>query len=118
MDLWNYRATVTRIVDADTLDVNIDLGFQVSYDVRLRIARIDAPEIFGVKHSSEEYQRGITAKSYLEELIPVGSVIKIKTEKTGKYGRYIAELFVELEGNQVNVSDRLVETGHAVYRDY
>lgn len=55
MSIWTYKAKVERIVDADTIDVSIDCGFHIYTRKRLRLARIDAPEIFGVKYSSEEY---------------------------------------------------------------
>jgi micrococcal nuclease len=118
MDLWNYQAVVKRVVDADTIDVDLDCGFRIYLNLRLRLARINAPEVYGVKKGSEEYQKGMEATEALEALMPVGSEIRVHTEKSGKYGRYIAEVYLDVEGEEVNISDHLVRIGHAVYHDY
>lgn len=112
--MWTYLAKIERIIDGDTVDVSIDLGFKTYTKQRLRLARIDAPEMFGVKHSSEEYESGKKAKAYLESLIPPGTMVTIKSEKTGKFGRYIAEIQVD----EVNVNDHMVKKGYAEYEDY
>ena len=97
------------IYDADTIRVDIDLGFRTwKVNEQLRLARINAPEVRG-----EEKEKGIAARNALRELID-GKEIRIETEKTGKYGRYIAE--IEFEGK--NINDWLVESGHAKYKDY
>lgn len=104
-----YNAFVSRVVDGDTLDARVDLGFNVFIVERFRIANIDAPETYGVKKETVEYENGMITKNRLIELIE-GKNVTIKTEKTGKYGRYIAEIF--LDGNSVGdilLSEGLVE---------
>ena len=88
MVLWEYRARVTRIVDGDNIDVGVDLGFKITKNERLRLLGVNTPEIRG-----SEREQGLKSKAFLEEVIPVGSWVQIRTHKTGKYGRYIAEVF-------------------------
>lgn len=88
--MYNYRAIVTKIVDGDTIDVSIDLGFHVWVKQRLRLARVNTPE---------RGQPGFwEATNRVSELCPVGSEIQVKTYKTGKFGRWIAEVFFKHEG--------------------
>ena len=90
---YYYKCKISRVVDGDTVDGIIDLGFGILFKHRLRIAKINAPEIYGVKKESEEYKLGIVSKNRLVELVE-GKDVFIKTEKKGKYGRYIAEIFL------------------------
>lgn len=113
MDLWNYMAVVDRIVDADTIDVTLDCGFQLYLKVRLRLARINAPEVRGSERTA-----GLAASAALKEIIPPGTDIIVHTKKVGSFGRYIAEIYLEREGEQVNINDHIVKVGHAVYEDY
>ncbi len=112
--MYEYRARVLRIVDADTIDVEIDLGFRVKTDQRLRLARIDAWETRG-----EEREDGLAAKEFLMEFLANHAgrdyvVLRTNKDKQGKYGRYIAEILVMVDGEEVNVNDKLVKEGHAV----
>ena len=107
--MWEYYATVKRVVDADTMDLEVDLGFGVLKNDRFRLARIDAWEVRG-----EERPKGLLAKARVEELCPVGSKVLISTNKEkGKYGRYIAEIIIEFDDQLTNLNDLLVEEGHA-----
>ena len=56
--MYQYKAEVVRIVDGDTIDVVIDLGFKITTNQRIRFARINTPETYTVKKNSEEYQKG------------------------------------------------------------
>jgi micrococcal nuclease len=111
--LYTYRAHCTRAYDADTITVDVDLGMHVTlHGITLRLARIDAPEVRG-----PERPEGLAARDFLRELV-VGQDVVVQTFKdaVGKYGRYIAEVWVG-EG-RLNMSDHLVAHGHAEYRDY
>jgi len=103
--MYEYRATIDRIVDGDTADVFVDLGFRVTTHQRLRIGRVDAWETRGV-----ERKAGKAAKAFVEAELPQGKVVTVRTSKQGKYGRYIAE--IEYDGK--NLSDQLLEHGHAL----
>lgn len=106
-----YEAEVTRIVDADTIDVRIGLGFHVFLEERLRFARINAWEVKG-----EEKEKGLEAKAWLESVIPVGAKILIRTfpDEKEKFGRWLAEVWV----NGECLNDELVRRGHAKYQEY
>lgn len=108
--LYHYEATVTRIVDGDTIDVDIDMGFGCTIHHRLRLARINAPEVRGV-----ERQEGLAAKEWIETFLPIGSVVMIRTYKDDSFGRYIAEIWVS---EWQNLSDMIVNEGHAEYKEY
>ena len=117
--LFTYRATCMRVVDGDTVDLNVDLGLRVHQHARFRLFGIDTPETYGVKKDSEEYKAGLAAKSRLAELI-VGKELWIDTHKdeTGKYGRWLATVWVVLDKEVTNINELLVEEGHAEERSY
>lgn len=111
--MYEYKAKLDRIVDGDTLDVIIDVGFKMTTNQRIRLAHIDTPETFRVKHTSEEYKKGIMAKNYVKKrLADNQNEMKIKTYKrTGKYGRYLG--VIELEDSDISLNDELVQKGYA-----
>ena len=89
-----YPAVITRQVDGDTYDIEADLGFSVFTRVRVRLADVDTPEIYGVKKDSEEYQRGKEASEIAAAwLRQRGNEVIVRVEGTGKYGRWIAEIY-------------------------
>jgi micrococcal nuclease len=100
--MYEYRCTVTRVVDGDTVHADVDLGCDVHLGLTLRLAGIDTPELPTVE--------GIAAKERLSELLAEGPVIlKTIKDRREKYGRYLAIL--EVAG--VSVADRLVLEGFA-----
>ena len=98
------------MVDGDTVDVTLDLGFDILYNNRIRLHGIDAPESRTL--DQEEKVRGLAAKDRVKELCPVGSTVTIKTVKDGrgKFGRILGEIYV----GDVNVNKQLIKEGHAV----
>lgn len=89
------EAKLLRIVDGDTLDLEVDLGFYTYQRIRVRLNGIDTPEIFGVKKGSEEYTKGQVAsdatKEWFDTHAPDGMVL-LQTYKAGKYGRWLADV--------------------------
>lgn len=85
--MYEYRATVVRVIDGDTIVVDLDLGFSVTFRTILRLASLDTWEMRG-----EERERGMLAKLFVVNRLGHGDRITVQTEKTGKYGRYIAEI--------------------------
>ena len=102
---YEYKATLKKVVDADTIDVIVDLGFSISTNLRLRLARIDAWEIRG-----EERVKGLKAKEFVIKNLPEEFTIKTQKDKKGKYGRYIAEI---IYNDDINLNDELIKEGHA-----
>ena len=112
--MYVYKAFITKVYDGDTVTATVDLGFNVCIKESLRLGRIDAPEIRG-----EERERGLISRDWLRALILNKEVIvKTYKDKTGKYGRYIADIFVDQDGEMRNVNDWLVKEGLAEYREY
>ena len=116
--MYHYKAKVERIVDGDTIDVVIDLGFKITTFQRIRLAKINTPETFNVKKDSEEYLKGLTSKQYVEQRIAANNnEIELETEKvTEKYGRYIGTIW--LADSKISLNDELVEKGLALYVQY
>ena len=113
--MYEYSAIVTHVVDGDTMDVTLDLGFDILYNNRIRLVGINTPE--SRTRDLEEKARGLAAKDRVLELCPVGSTVTVKTTKDGrgKFGRILGEIFVP--GVVQSVNQLLVEEGHAVEYD-
>ena len=96
--IYQYKAYVLKVVDGDTIDLEIDLGFNIRVRERVRLLGIDTPETYGVRHDSDQYRAGIIAKQFVEsKLIPIGTndyvIIETEKDKKGKYGRYLARIW-------------------------
>ncbi len=115
-NLYFYRAIVQKVYDGDTCTVDIDLGLNTWIrGERIRLARIDAPEIRG-----EEREEGIRARDFLRALID-GREVLIQTlkDRKGKYGRYLGEIWLlEDDETWLNINDVMVEKGFATYVNY
>ena len=115
--MYEYKALINRVVDGDTVDVDIDLGFGVwLHDERVRIMGIDTPE--SRTRDLVEKAFGLASKARLKELIPEGSIQTLKTEvdkdgedAKGKFGRILGDFLSE--GGR-RVTQILIEEGHAV----
>ena len=105
--MYEYKCKVLRVVDGDTVDVRIDLGFNVWHKCRVRLLGINAPE--SRTRDLEEKARGLAAKQWLIDKLEFKSV-EMQSHGTGKYGRVLGELFVE----GVNINKLMVKEGHAV----
>jgi len=92
--MWTYRAELDEVVDGDTIDLRVDLGFKTYKQVRVRILGIDTAEIFGVEKESEQYKRGIKQKKFVEEYLERDGQwpLRLKTSEKGKYGRWLGEV--------------------------
>jgi micrococcal nuclease len=104
---FTYNATVINVVDGDTLDVRIDVGFDIFHNIRIRLYGINAAE----KHSKIEAEKlkAIAAENRVRELcLGKGVVIKTYKDKTEKFGRYLADVFIgERNVNQTLVIENL-----------
>lgn len=96
--MYEYNARVTRVVDGDTVDCEIDLGFFVSTRQRIRLAHIDAPERGQQGHDN--------ARIALEALV-IGKALRLRTEKTSKWGYWLGELY----DGQTAIYQAMLDTG-------
>ena len=114
--MYEYKCKILRVVDGDTVDVDIDLGFGVwMHKERVRMMGIDTPE--SRTRDKVEKAFGLASKARLKELLPIGSMSILKTEinrsgedKKGKFGRILGDFFIE----DKRATDILIEEGHAV----
>ena len=105
--MFEYNAEVLRVVDGDTLDARIDLGFDVHVKKRIRLHGIDTWE--SRTRDAEEKKKGIAAKSRLVELLQADQgKFKLISYGVGKFGRVLGDI----EISAGNVCDILVEEGH------
>ena len=111
MDKHIYSAKLVRVVDGDTADAMIDLGFNVWVKNRIRFMGVDAWE--SRTRNLEEKKKGLAAKAYVKDLLENSDEGKflLKSHGVGKYGRVLGELFVK--GNDTSVNELLKENGHA-----
>ncbi|MEK9694833.1 MAG: thermonuclease family protein [Candidatus Poseidoniales archaeon] len=113
--MYEYRCTVVKIVDGDTVDVDIDLGFGIwMRNERIRLLGIDTPE--SRTRDKEEKKYGLAAKKYLTEMLndEGGIVLKTKKDAEGKFGRILGELWRTTDYADKSINQYLVDEHHAV----
>lgn len=107
-----YKIKVTRVVDGDTIDAEIDLGFDLRLNKRIRLHGINTPETR--TRDKEEKKRGLAAKEFLQQIIDEqDGVLFLKSMDQGKFGRCLGVLF-ERDFDDQSINDMLVQEGHAV----
>ena len=111
MDKHIYSAKVVRVVDGDTADAMIDLGFDTWVKKRIRFYGVDTWE--SRTRNLEEKKKGLAAKDYVKDLLENSDEGKflLKSHGVGKYGRVLGELFVK--GSEKSVNELLKDNGHA-----
>jgi micrococcal nuclease len=115
--VYEYRCKVTRVVDGDTVDVDIDLGFGVwMHKQRIRLHGIDTPE--SRTRDLEEKKYGLIAKEHIKSFMPVGSMQTLVTvkDKAGKYGRILGKFLIydKKTDAQMTINDWMIREHHAV----
>ena len=111
--MYEYFCKIQRVVDGDTVDISVNLGFDIWHNARVRMMGIDTPE--SRTRNLEEKALGLASKARLKELLK-GKKVKIVCSKEGKgkFGRILADVHtIDKEGNDVNVNNQLIEEGHA-----
>jgi len=110
--MYTYKVTITHIVDGDTVDVDINLGFAVVLKKqRVRLYEIDTPE--SRTRDKVEKKYGLAAKQYLKDKLENATNIYLKSHDKGKFGRILGELFIDDNSKSVNM--QMVDDHHAVY---
>ena len=116
MDKYVYRGKLERVVDGDTVDALIDVGFDIWIKKRIRYMGIDTWE--SRTRDLDEKAKGLAAKARNKELIEKVSskpgYFRLKSHGVGKYGRILGEIFIQdSEGKQYNINETLKAEGHA-----
>lgn len=115
--MYTYKFQITSVYDGDTVTGIVDLGFNISKKIKVRLAKINTPEIR--TRDLEEKAAGYEARDFLRELVAKQEGdLTIKTTKKGKYGRWIGLIYYGEDNEQICINDELVSTGHAVYKEY
>ena len=120
MDKYIYRAKFDRVVDGDTVDALIDVGFDIWFKKRIRFVGIDTWE--SRTRDLEEKKKGKLAKARTKELLEKVSsksgYFRLKSHGLGKYGRVLGEIFImDKDGKQWSVNETLISEGHAYVYD-
>ena len=120
--MYEYKIhSVDRIIDGDTIDVTIDLGFDILFKTRVRLYGINTPE--SRTRDLEEKKRGLAAKERLSEVLNHATHMRhhliLQTKEKGKFGRYLGIIIIQDSRpdhteDRTNVNQLLVEEGHAV----
>ena len=110
--MYEYKCTLLRVIDGDTIDVDIDLGFKVWLrKERVRMVGIDTPE--SRTRNLAEKELGLASKARLKELLPKKFTLVTHKVGKGKFGRILGEPLVDHpEYGKINVCDRMLEEGH------
>ena len=116
MEKYIYRGKLERVVDGDTIDALIDVGFDIWIKKRIRYSGIDTWE--SRTRNLEEKAKGLEAKARNKELLMEVSsksgYFRLKSHGVGKYGRVLGEIYIEdKEGKQYNINKTLMSEGHA-----
>ena len=99
--MYEYNCKVKRVVDGDTVDVVIDLGFDIHFATRVRLYGMDTPE--SRTRNKDEKVRGLMSKDFLKEWMEKDDVIiRTRKDKKGKFGRVLGEMYVE--GTNINLT--------------
>jgi len=107
--MYNYKISVIKVVDGDTIDAEIDLGFDIKVKKRVRFLGINAPE--SRTRDLEEKARGLAAKQYVVDMFKKHKNYSIlQSQGVGKFGRCLGEIFF----GDVKLNDLLITEGHAV----
>ena len=116
-DPYIYRIKeITKVVDGDTIDASVDLGFDISLSKRIRLAGIDTPE--SRTTNVKEKAMGLESKDWLKKTLEGAKDILIKTElpdSTEKYGRIIGHLFIN--GQETSLNSQMITSGYALAYD-
>ena len=115
--MYNYKAKLIRVIDGDTIDAMIDLGFNTWVKKRIRLADIDAYE--SRTRDKEEKKKGLAAKARLQKLLEGDDKFTLISQGVGKYGRCIGSIYIikrfirsdRYRGRSVN--EAMVKEGHA-----
>ena len=121
--LYVYQLSNIRVIDGDTIDADIDLGFRITVRKRIRLYGIDAPEtrlqskIKNLEDRKKEKSLGLSAKARVSEICSTNSVY-LESVKIGKYGRVVGNIYyleddIGIEDDFVSINDLLVTEGYA-----
>ena len=114
--MYTYKISPLKVIDGDTIDAEIDLGFDIKVKKRIRFMGINAPE--SRTKDLEEKARGLAAKDRVKQLLDGCKNITLKSHGVGKFGRCLGEIFLDMvDGSEKitleSLNELLIKEGHA-----
>lgn len=112
---YTYEAKLVRVVDGDTVDLDVDLGFYMTARLRFRILGVDTPELRG--GTAESKRKAREAKKFVEDELTAAhdKTLDIVTEKADSFGRWLADIYyTKPDGVPRSLADELILNGHGV----
>jgi len=114
--MYTYKISLVKVVDGDTIDAEIDLGFDIKVKKRIRFMGINAPE--SRTRDLEEKAKGLAAKDRVKQLLEGCDNIQLKSHGIGKFGRCLGEIMLDkVDGSEkltiVSLNELLINEGHA-----
>ncbi len=115
--MYTYKIFLLKVIDGDTIDAEIDLGFDIKVKKRIRLMGINAPE--SRTRDLEEKAKGLAAKDRVKQLLNDCDNIQLKSYGVGKFGRCLGEIMLDkIDGNEkltlVSLNELLIKEGHAL----
>ena len=110
--MYTYKAKLVRVINGDTLDIEIDLGFDIIIKQRLKLYGIDTPDSRSTNVDIK--QKGLDVKQRLMDLLHKEFKVETMLNKRGKYGRILGKIYVIANGNEVCINELLVDEGLAI----
>ena len=105
--MYIYKTKLIRVIDGDTMDLSVDLGFNIIHNIRVRLLDIDTPEVRGVQKP-----HGLAAKEAAKDWFDsIDKELLVETTKTGKYGRWLARIFYKENDVSFFLHDYLDDLG-------
>ena len=98
--MYQYNAIIQKVVDGDTIEINIDLGLSAwVHNEKIRLYGVDTPEVYGIKKGSAEWERGNMASEFVKKYLKENDAVIIETikDKREKYGRYLALIYIKID---------------------
>ena len=118
--MYEYKISVVKVIDGDTIDAEINLGFDVKVKKRIRFIGINTPE--SRTRDLEEKARGLAAKDRVKALLEGSNNIHLTSHGVGKFGRCLGEIMIDMiDGKEsltlISINELLIKEGHAVKYD-
>ena len=118
--MYEYKISVVKVIDGDTIDAEINLGFDVKVKKRIRFIGINTPESW--TRDLEEKARGLAAKDRVKALLEGSNNIHLTSHGVGKFGRCLGEIMIDMiDGKEsltlISINELLIKEGHAVNYD-
>ena len=98
--MYQYNAIVRKVVDGDTIEIDIDLGLSSwIHGEKIRLFGIDTPEVYGIKKGSPEWEKGNQSSAFVKEHLKENVEVIVETikDKREKYGRYLALIYIKID---------------------